>query len=61
VSPTRSPLVSVIVLNWNARKHIFLCLECLFGQDYPRFTVIVIDNGSSDGSYESITDRLAKA
>ncbi len=46
------PLAYVIVLNWNGRKHLQTCLGSLRRQDYPTFRVMVVDNGSADGSLE---------
>jgi GT2 family glycosyltransferase len=44
------PLVSVIIPNWNGAHHLPACLDSLAGQRYPHFEVIVVDNGSTDGS-----------
>jgi glycosyltransferase involved in cell wall biosynthesis len=46
------PFVSVIVPVWNDQDLIGGCLDALAGQDYPadRFEVIVVDNGSTDGT-----------
>jgi len=52
-----SALVSVIVLNWNGGVHVQSCLESLAGQDYDNLEVIVVDNGSSDGSVKMIKGR----
>ena len=45
-----SPLVSVIIPNWNGAHHLPTCLESLRRQTYPHVEVIVADNGSTDGS-----------
>ncbi len=44
------PLVSVIIPNWNGAHHLPACLGGLRAQTYPRVDVIVVDNGSTDGS-----------
>jgi GT2 family glycosyltransferase len=44
------PLVSVIIPNWNGAHHLPACLDSLGRQRYPRFEVIVVDNGSNDAS-----------
>jgi GT2 family glycosyltransferase len=48
------PRVYVILLNWNGWQDTIECLESVFRLSYPRFTVIVCDNASSDGSMEKI-------
>ncbi|NUQ39449.1 MAG: glycosyltransferase family 2 protein, partial [Caldilineales bacterium] len=41
---------SVIIANWNGAPHLRVCLPALRRQTHPDFEVIVVDNGSSDGS-----------
>jgi GT2 family glycosyltransferase len=45
-----TPLVSVIIPNWNGAHHLPDCLGSLQRQRYRPFEVIVVDNGSTDGS-----------
>lgn len=45
-----SPLVSVVVVNWNGQDVIAGCLTSLATQIFADFEVIVVDNGSTDGS-----------
>jgi GT2 family glycosyltransferase len=45
-----SPLASVVIPNWNGAHHLPVCLDALRGQSYPQIEVIVVDNGSTDGS-----------
>ncbi|GAP63696.2 hypothetical protein ARMA_2119, partial [Ardenticatena maritima] len=47
-----NPLVSVVIPNWNGKHHLEACLPSLFAQTYRPFEVIVVDNGSTDGSVE---------
>jgi GT2 family glycosyltransferase len=44
----RWPTVSVVVCAYNAAATIDDCLSALGGLDYPRVSVIVVDDGSSD-------------
>jgi GT2 family glycosyltransferase len=44
--------VAVVVLTWNALAHSKACLEALAGTDHPDWRVIVVDNGSTDGTVE---------
>jgi GT2 family glycosyltransferase len=46
--------VAVIVLNYNKKDEILDCLKSIYLMDYPEFEVIVVDNGSTDGSAEAI-------
>src|SRR5436853_7177416 len=47
-----SPRVSVIVLSWNRREDLRRCLDALAIQTYAPREIVVVDNGSSDGSAE---------
>lgn len=51
-----TPTVSIIVLNWNSWEDTIECLESVFGITYPRYTVVVVDNGSEDDSVEKIKE-----
>lgn len=52
------PEVSVIILNYNGGRDVLECLESVLQIDYPHFEVIVVDNGSTDGSLEQILNRF---
>jgi GT2 family glycosyltransferase len=49
-----TPLVSIIIVNWNGGKYIEKCLESVFAQTFKNFEVILVDNGSTDNSSEKI-------
>ena len=46
----KSPLVSVIILNWNRKEDVSETLERLQAQSFKNFETIVVDNASKDGS-----------
>lgn len=48
------PLVFIIVLNWNGKTDTLECLGSLQKLDYPNFEILVVDNGSTDGSEDVI-------
>src|SRR3990172_7762179 len=48
------PFVYIVVVNWNGWQHTVRCLDSLRRLDYPNYRVIVVDNGSTDGSRERI-------
>jgi GT2 family glycosyltransferase len=57
------PKVSIIWLNYNSSRILPIVLESLesvAGLDYPsdRYELIVVDNGSTDGSFEKVKDFL---
>ncbi|NLF00804.1 MAG: glycosyltransferase family 2 protein [Anaerolineales bacterium] len=54
MSQLDSPRVILIIVNWNGRAYLEPCLSAVFRQDFQDFAVIVVDNGSTDGSCEFI-------
>jgi GT2 family glycosyltransferase len=48
------PHVFIVLVNWNGRAVTLECLDSLTRVDYDPLTVVVVDNGSSDGSAEAI-------
>jgi GT2 family glycosyltransferase len=42
--------LSVVVVNWNSREDLRACLASLRAQSHQDLEVIVVDNGSADGS-----------
>lgn len=53
--------VAVIVVNWNSGLHLRECLTALGRQRVRPARVIVIDNASSDGSFEGVERWLPGA
>jgi GT2 family glycosyltransferase len=47
---TGQPRVVIVILNWNDIQATMACLHALRATDYDNYAVIVVDNGSSDGS-----------
>lgn len=45
-----SPLVSVILVNYNGRPLLGPCLDSLRRQSFTDFETVLVDNGSTDGS-----------
>jgi len=55
VSGNDSPEISVVVVNWNRRELLRDCLDSLERQQGADFELIVVDNGSGDGSPEMVS------
>ena len=52
------PSVTVIVLNWNGKDLTIDCLESLQRVNYLNFNILVVDNGSTDGSVELLKEKF---
>ena len=51
-SVNEGPLVSIVILNRDGREHLTRCLGALASTAYRNVEIIVVDNGSTDGSPE---------
>lgn len=51
------PKVFITVLNWNGKKVVKECLDSIKGVNYPNYEVVVVDNGSTDGSQKEIEEN----
>ena len=49
-----APLVSVIMPSFNTARFISQAIDSVLDQDYPQTELIVIDDGSTDGTVEAI-------
>jgi GT2 family glycosyltransferase len=54
------PYVSIIVPNWNGKNVLYPCLESLMNLVYPNYEIIMVDNGSTDGSKEMVKRLFPK-
>jgi GT2 family glycosyltransferase len=50
------PLVYIIIVNYNGRELLRRCLQSLRKTRYDNYRVLVIDNGSKDGSVEMVRE-----
>ncbi len=53
-----SPLVSVIVLNYNAGELLVNCVNSLKKSEYTNLEILVVDNISSDGSQKKCKEQF---
>lgn len=47
--------LTVIIVNWNTKDLLISCIKSIFGQGELEVEVIVVDNGSTDGSVEAVS------
>lgn len=48
------PRIGLLFLNWNGKNDTIECIDSLKKQDYRNFLIVIVDNGSTDGSQEYI-------
>jgi GT2 family glycosyltransferase len=51
------PLVSIAILNWNGLEDTKLCLKSIRKLTYDNLEIIVVDNGSNDGSKAYLAEQ----
>lgn len=57
----RQPLVSIVIDNYNYERYLACAIESALAQTYDRVEVIVVDDGSTDGSREILRQYEGRA
>jgi len=52
--------ISIVIVTWNKIDYLQDCVESLFNSTYKNFEIIIVDNGSDDGSVEYIMELQKK-
>ena len=52
------PLVSIIILNYNAGNLLLKCIESLLQTNYNNFEIIIVDNASKDDSIKKCEEKF---
>jgi GT2 family glycosyltransferase len=53
--------VFVVIPNWNLKNDTIMCIQSILAGSYAPKRIIVVDNGSSDGSVKVISKYFGKA
>lgn len=56
----RRPLISIITPMYNAEKYIRETIDSVLAQAYPHWEMIIVDDGSTDNSYNIVNDYIQK-
>ena len=56
----KKPLISIVILNYNAGDLLLNCINSVFETKYKKFEVILVDNVSTDGSHKKCKVKFDK-
>ena len=48
------PGVGTLIVTWNRQEDVLECIDSVKRSSYPRLAIYVVDNASTDGTYEAI-------
>lgn len=57
--PREKPIVSIIVPVYNVEKYLPACIDSILAQTFRDFELILVDDGSPDGS-QAILEQYAQ-
>lgn len=55
-SKAPKPLVSIIIPSWNGLVYLKVCLKSIAKQTFNSYEIIVVDNGSTDGTIDYLNN-----
>ncbi len=55
----KEPLISIIILNYNAGNLLLECVESIYNSNYNNLEVIIVDNVSKDNSHKICKEKFA--
>lgn len=54
----KRPLVSIVIVNYNGQRHLKDSLPSILKTEYSNYEIILVDNGSIDGSVRFVTQNF---
>jgi GT2 family glycosyltransferase len=57
----KNPLISILILNYNGKHLLKLCLDSVLEQNFTDYELVVVDNNSNDDSVAYIRENFTKA
>lgn len=55
-----NPLVSIVIVTWNRKEEVLETVQSVYDQAYQNYEIIVVDNGSTDGTVEALHQAYPK-
>lgn len=55
----KSPLVTIILINYNGFNNTKECVNSLLGLTYDNYKILIVDNGSTDGSFIKLKEKFS--
>ena len=52
--------IAVVICTYNKREYVMDCIESVFKSNYSSFDLIVVDNASTDGSVEAVSEKYGE-
>ena len=56
----KKPLISIIILNYNAGDLILNCLDSVVQTKYENYEIILVDNVSTDNSHKKCKEKYTR-
>ena len=54
------PLISVVIPTFNRKQQVQAAVQSVLAQTYPEFEVIVVDDGSTDGTSQALETLISQ-
>lgn len=51
------PLVTILIITWNRKNDVLETIQSIYDQSYRNFEIVVVDNGSVDGTVQALIDK----